>query len=223
MVGMKEARMGLKPAHLKAAIALNALIVVLEIWAIGNGLEQRGIMDFMFYTELSNLFGGVACALCLVGEARELRGSGSCPKAFRLVKYMASCCLLMTFVVVVLVLMPTYNAAGMDGFYLMFCIRELPITHFAGPMLVLISYVLFEADRTMTFRQSLVALIPTLAYAAVAYPCNIAGIWIGPYPFLMVWQMPVWQSILWFVALCLLAAGLAQIPRLIGKKASRAS
>ena len=187
--------MDLKPMHLKFAIALNALIVALEIWAIGNGIEQRGIIDFMFYTELSNIFGGVACALCLVGEVRELRGFGTCPRVFRLIKYAASCCLLMTFFVVVLVLMPTYNAAGYDGFHVMFCVRELPITHFGGPMLVLISYVLFEADRAMTFRQSMVSLLPTLAYAAVAYPCNIAGIWEGPYPFFLVWQMPVWLSI----------------------------
>ena len=215
--------MGLKPTHLKIAMALNALIVVVEVWAIGNGIAQRGIMDLMFYTELSNIFGGVACALCFVGELRELRGAGACPHAFRLAKFAASCCLLMTFVVVVLVLMPTYNAAGMDGFYLMFCIQELPITHFAGPMLVFVSYVVFEAERTMTFRQSMMALVPTLAYAAVAYPCNIAGIWEGPYPFLLVWQMPVWQSVLWFIALCGLALGLAQIPRLVGKKLSRRS
>lgn len=210
-----------KPGYLKAAIAVNAVIVVLEIWAIGNGIEQRGIGDFMFYTELSNLFGGIACALCMGFEIRELRGGEPLPHWAQLVKFAASCCLLMTFFVVVLVLAPTYNAQGYDGYYLMFCVRELPITHLAGPLLVFASYALFEADRSMTFKQSLVGFIPTLAYAAVAYPCNIARIWEGPYPFLLVWNMPVWQSVAWFVALVVLSIALAQIPRLVGKKASR--
>ena len=200
---------------LRLAIALNVLIVVLEIWAIGNGIEQRGIGDFMYYTELSNLFGGVACLLCLIGEVRELRGGQPLARGVRITKYCASCCLLMTFFVVVLILMPTFYAAGLDGFRLMFCVRELPITHFLGPLLVFASYILFEADETMTMRQSLIALVPKLAYAAIAYPCNIARVWEGPYPFLLVWQMPPWQSVLWFLALLVLSFVLAQIPRLV--------
>lgn len=206
--------------YLKPAIALNAIIVLLEIWAVGNGIQQRGVWDFMFYTELSNLFGALACAFCLVGEVREMRGGAPLSKVARLVKFCASSCLLMTFFVVVLVLAPSYYANGQDGFYLLFCVRELPITHFLGPLLVFVSYVLFEADPAMTFRQSLIAIAPTLAYAAVAYPCNIARVWEGPYPFLLVWQMPVWQSVLWFVVLLALSCALAQIPRLVGRKAS---
>lgn len=211
----------IKSGHLKAAVALNAIIVVMEIWAIGNGIEQRGAGDFVFYTELSNLFGGIACAICLGFEVRELRGGTPLPNAARLVKFAATSCLLMTFFVVVLVLAPAYNAQGLDGYYLMFCVRELPVTHFAGPLLVFTSYVLFEADRAMTFKQSLVGFYPTLAYAAVAYPCNIARIWEGPYPFLLVWNMPVWQTVAWFFALVALSIALAQIPRMVGRKASR--
>lgn len=209
--------------RLKPAIALNALVVLLEIWAIGNGVQQRGVADFMYYTELSNIFGGIACAMCLADEIRELRGGAPLSHTAQLAKFCASSCLLMTFFVVVLVLAPAYSANGQNGFYLMFCVRELPITHFLGPLLVFVSYVLFEADRAMTFRQSLVAVLPTIAYAAVAYPCNIARLWEGPYPFFLVWEMPVWQSILWFVALLALSAVLAQIPRLVGRKANRNS
>lgn len=205
------------PMRLKAAIALNALIVALEVWAIGNGVEQRGIGDFMYYTELSNLFGGIACALCLAGEVHALRSGRPLARGLRIAKYCASCCLLMTFFVVVLVLMPSFYAAGLDGFRLMFCVRELPITHFLGPLLVFASYVLFEADRAMTLQQSLIATVPTLAYAVVAYPCNIARLWEGPYPFFLVWEMPVWQSVLWFLALLVLSLALAQVPRLVGR------
>ena len=36
----------------------------------------------------------------------------------------------------------------------------------------------------MSVKGSLIGVVPTLAYAAVAYPCNIARLWDGPYPFL---------------------------------------
>ena len=202
----------------KVAMALNALVVLLELWAIISGLGRRGPETFIFYTALSNMFGCIACSVCLVVEARALRGGPPVPRSARLLKYSASCCLLMTLFVVVIVLAPAYCAAGYNGYYLMFCERELPVTHLLGPLLVFASYVLFEAERPMALRQSLYGLAPTLAYAAVAYPCNIARVWEGPYPFFFVWNMPVWQSVAWFLALCAMAICLCQIPRLIGNK-----
>lgn len=206
---------------IKAAIAFNALIVVLELGAGIYDLGFRGIGALAYYTVLSNLFGGIACAVCLVCEVRELRTGGETPRVARSLKYASACCLLMTFTVVVFVLAPIFCAAGMNGYYLMFCERELPITHFLGPLLVNLSYVLFEADPSMSFRQSFVGFIPTVLYAAVAYPCNILQLWYGPYPFFYVWEMPVWQSVAWFSALCVLAIGLCQIPRLLGRRFAR--
>ena len=223
------------------AIAFNAVIVLLEIWAIGHGFGRRGLSGLMYYTTLSNVFGLFACTVCLVAEIRALRGGHPAskanelyggqptsyddalrgglpvPHAVKMLKYSASCCLLMTLFVVVFVLAPAFNRAGYNGYQLMFLENELLVTHLLGPVLVFASYVLFEANRVMTFRQSVVGFLPTLAYAAVAYPCNIARIWAGPYPFFLVWDMPVWQSIAWFFALCALAAGLCQIPRLVGR------
>ena len=89
-----------------------------------------------------------------------------------------------------------------------------------APLLVAGSYIVFEADRGMSLRQSLVGFVPTLAYAAVAYPCNILRVWDGPYPFFQVWTMPVWMSVLWFVALFMLSFGLCQIPRLLARTRS---
>jgi hypothetical protein len=233
---------------MKIAIALNVLVVALELWAMINGLTRRGPEALIYYTTLSNLFGLIACVVCLVAEIRVLRGessvshsakpledSGSAtlhngshsttplriPRWAMLLKYSSSCCLLMTLCVVVFVLAPAYNAAGYNGYYLMFCERELPVTHLLGPVLVFVSYVLFEADRPITLRQSFYGLLPTLMYAAVAYPCNIARIWEGPYPFFFVWEMHPLHSVAWFFGLCIMAFCLCQVPRLIGNKLSK--
>ena len=93
---------------------------------------------------------------------------------------------------------------------------NVPIS--GAPVIVTASYVIFEADRSMTLHQSLVGFAPTLVYAAVAYPCNIARVWDGPYPFFQVWNMPVWMSVLWFVALFCLSFALCQIPRLLARR-----
>lgn len=43
------------------------------------------------------------------------------------------------------------------------------------------------------------AIIPTILYAVVLIILNAVGAVVGPYPFLMVRNQPIWASILWFV------------------------
>ena len=214
--------MGDARKQLVIAIALNAVVVVAEAWAMWFGIGRHGLAgNFVYYTECSNLFGGIACALCLIAEARALRNGRPLGRWLRWVKYASSCCLLMTLFVVLFVLTPMLYSIDEPGFYLMFVDGAKPVTHLGAPLLVTGSYIAFEADRSMTLRESLVGFAPTLVYAAVAYPCNIMRAWDGPYPFFQVWNMPAWQSVLWFVALFILAFCLCQIPRLAGAAARR--
>ena len=208
------------------AQAVNAVVVVLEAWAIGFGIAERGAGNFVFYTQCSNALGTIACAFCLVYEARLLingRADLVLPRALRWLKYAGACCQLMTFLVVVAILAPMLESIGQPGYYLMFVDGTKPITHLIGPLLVVASYILLEADRQMTLRQSLVGLVPTLVYAAVAYPCNITRAWDGPYPFFQVWNMQAWQSVLWFIALLVTAFALCQIPRLCARRLNRSA
>ena len=200
------------------AIVCNALVILMEVWAISVGISINGMPgNFVYYTQCSNLFGCIVCALCLVAEIRGIRGGTRLTRQLRWAKYAASCCLLMTLTVVALVLAPMIEFTGQPGFYLMFVDGAKPVTHLIAPLVVTGSYVAFEADRSMTLRQSLVGLVPTIAYTAVAYPANIARLWDGPYPFLQVWRMPAWASVFWFVVLLALALGLCQIPRLVAR------
>ncbi len=204
------------------AIFINVLVVLLEIWALVVGISINGVPDnFMYYTQCSNLLGAVACAACLVTEVRALRGGTGPSRLLRWTKYAASCCLLMTLVVVTFVFTPMIEFAGQPGFYLMFVDGAKPVTHLIGPLLVTGSYIAFEADRAMTLRQSLVGLVPTIAYTAVAYPANIARLWDGPYPFFQVWNMPLWTSVLWFVVLLALSFALCQVPRVAARALAR--
>lgn len=203
------------------AIAVNVVVVAFEVWAIWFGVNRHGVAgNFIYYTECSNLFGAVACALCAIAEVRELRGGPALGRIARWVKYAASCCLLMTLFVVTFILTPMLYSINEPGLYLMFVDGAKSVTHLGAPLVVTGSYIAFEADRAMTLKQSLVGFVPTLIYAAVAYPCNILLVWDGPYPFFQVWNMPVWMSVLWFVALFFLSFSLCQIPRLLARKVS---
>ena len=201
------------------AIVVNILVFAFEMWAMYRGIKKNGPFgNFIFYTECSNLFAGIVCAMCAISEVRALRAGVGISQAMRWLKYMASCVLLMTLFVVTFVLVPMLVNAGYPGFSMMYLDGAKPLTHLGAPLIVTISYVLFEADRSMTFKQSLVGFAPTLLYAAVAYPCNILRVWDGPYPFFQVWNMPIWQSILWFIVLFILAFSLCQIPRLLARR-----
>ena len=201
-----------------AAIACNAAVVVLEIWGIIVTISYNGVGGaFIYYTNCANVLAAVACAVCLVGEVRALRGGRGPGRGAAWLKFAGACCLLMTFFVVVFVLVPMLNNAGYDGARLMFTDKARLVTHLIAPLLVVPSYVIFEADRTMTVRQSLVGFYPTLAYAMLAYVCNIARVWDGPYPFFQVYNMELWETLIWFVVLFVLAFGLCQIPRFLSR------
>ena len=211
-------------ARLKCSIALNALVVVLEIIAIGHGVAVHGVAEnFIFYTECSNLMGGIACALCMVAEIHALAAGRAdefeLDRGLCWLKYASCCCLLMTLFVVTVILAPMLNSINRPGYYLMFVDGVKSITHLGAPLLVFASYVLFEADRSMTLKQSLTGFLPTLVYAIVAYACNILRLWDGPYPFFQVYDMPLWMTVLWFIALFILAFGLCQLPRIAGRHA----
>lgn len=208
--------------RLKTAIALNALIIALEAWALWFSMAKNGVIEnYVFYTQCSNLMGAIACLSCLIAEVRQLRGGRPLRRAARWFKFAGVCCTTMTFFVVLFVLLPMMENAGMPGWHYLYVDGSKPITHLVGPVLVFFSYIFLEADRAMTLRESCIGLVFTIVYAIIAYICNYLLLWDGPYPFFQVWNMPLWQTVLWFFALLALAFALCQLPRLLGKRLCR--
>lgn len=58
--------------------------------------------------------------------------------------------------------------------------------HFLSPVIAIAGFLLLEKEPHLSFRMTFFAMIPTLIYAVVLYPLNIAGVVDGPYPFLQV-------------------------------------
>ena len=113
-------------------------------------------------------------------------------------KFMATSCLLLTFLTVVFVLAPM-NGEG--GLYMLLCTSSMLYHHLLNPMAALLSYLLLEREPHLPRSDVRWALLPTLAYAAVILPLNILRVIVGPYPFFEVYHQPVYVSVLWAVGL----------------------
>lgn len=174
---------------------LNLIIVVLEILGFIQGVSLN---MFIYYTNLSNLIALMACLFFLyvsISKKESLRNIAG------IFKYIATCMTSLTFVVVLCILVP------MQGIQMIYQ-GNFVYFHLLCPILMGISFVFFD-DIQLDTNKSLFGLIPTLIYAIIAIVCNLIGVLVGPYPFLMVTKQPVYMSILWCVVVIGLAYGMA--------------
>ena len=191
--------------RLQLSFLINLIIVIMEIITLAMSASNYGFTLFRFYTEDSNIFALIACSLCAYYSLKCLKGhSSAIPLWVKTAKYMATCCLTVTFVVVVCVLAPT---AGPGGYQMMLLQGSMLLHHFLGPVLAFISFVFLEKEPLLPKKYSFYALIPTLIYAVIILILNISHLIVGPYPFLHVYEQPVYITILW----CIIIIGGAYI------------
>jgi len=206
-----------KGRHIAALIA-NIALVVMEIPGMIGSIESHGASMFRFYTQDSNLFALVACAIFVYFAVRNLRrGVYAVPMWVKTVKYMVTCCLMVTFLVVVCVLAPMYGPGSLE--VMLFSDHSLYV-HFLCPLVALISFVFFEGGAPLEKKHVLYALIPTLVYGVVMLALNILRVVHGPYPFLYVYEQPVYMTALWYVAIFLGAYLIAWLIRFANAKLS---
>ena len=185
-----------------AAAAVNAVIVALEIVAFCCNMREGGLPVLRYYTVESNL---LAAFVSLSFVVCFFVGHGQVPRLVTRLRYLTTCCLTVTLLVVVFVLAPL-----MRDYTLWRLLSEgsMLYQHLLCPVLAIFSFTVLERDERLTKRDILFSLIPTALYAAVTIPLNIARVLRGPYPFLLVYEQPVWASCLWIVAIFGLAAAI---------------
>lgn len=195
-------------ARQTASLLFNLAVAVLS--AVGTVLSyaHNGAAMLRFYTVDSNLFAMLACLVYAVFLLRQLTGGKPVPVWAAMAKYMAVCCLGVTFVVVVAVLAPMY---GLQGYRMMLFSGDMLYHHFLCPVLAALSFFLFDRVPLPARRAARIALLPTALYAAVLVLLNLTKAVVGPYPFLMVYRQPVWASCLWCGLILGGAYGLARL------------
>lgn len=181
------------------AISLNFVNLCLEIVGLFLAARAYGWGLFQYYTQLSNMFallvsaGFVAYGICAI-----VFKSNIIPLWLKLLRFMATCCLSVTMIVVFAVLIPMI---GEGGFRLMVLIDSTPYHHLLCPLLSIISFIFFEIKPELKLKHTLIALIPTIVYGAVMFVLNLVRAIVGPYPFLLVYNQPWFVTILWALAL----------------------
>lgn len=194
-----------------AAAAVHAVIIALEIVAVCHNIREGGLAIFRYYTVESNVLAALVSLAYLVCF---FVGRGQVPRAIARLRYYATCCLTVTFLVVVTVLAPLLHT-----FWSLLLNGSMLYQHLLCPVLSIVSLTVFERDGRLTRRDIFFSLIPTGLYAAVTLPLNTARVMRGPYPFLLVHEQPVWASVLWVVVIFSLALGIgaglffATVPR----------
>ena len=177
------------------SIVLNLAVVLMEPVAIRMSWEAVGNQTFTFYTENSNIFSAVICLLVVLTQLRGLVTGRPLPRWVKTLKFIAACCLTMTFLTVVLVLAPYYPEQG--GVVFLLTESSMLYHHLLNPLCVFVSFVFLERDPKLPARCIPLALVPTVLYGSVALWANIRRLIVGPYPFLMVYEQTPAQSVLW--------------------------
>ena len=107
------------------------------------------------------------------------------------VKYMATCTVSLTFIVVIFVLIPL---AGFDSAVDKLFAEAKLYHHFLCPLVACLSFVTLEKEPELQFKDTLYALIPTAVYAVIMTVLNILRIVEGPYPCFKVYEQSVFMS-----------------------------
>ena len=137
-------------------------------------LAAIGLYSLKYFTVLSNLLLGAASLVYAVCLVRFLRHDAPIPSWAHKLKFAATVAVGVTFMTVMLFLGPTM------GYAMMFVGANLWF-HLVLPVLAIVEFVFFDVWRSLSFRQSLLGVLPTLLYG-IAYCANILLNGVGEWP-----------------------------------------
>lgn len=186
-------------ARIVLSILLNLCIVRWEPVAIRMTWEAVGTQTFTFYTENSNVFAFFVCLVVVVCQLVCLFTGRQLPRWVKALKFIAACCLTMTFLTVVFVLAPYYPEQG--GVVFLLTESSMLYHHLLNPLCAFVSFVFLEREPKLPAWCIPLALVPTVLYGSVALWANYNRLLVGPYPFLMVYEQTLPQTVLWCAAI----------------------
>ena len=198
------------------ALALNLCLVILEIKGMIIRLSRYGHFGFEYYTQDSNLLMLIVSALACFFLARKIIFKIELPRWLSLAKLTATVALLLTFLIVCFVLAP--GVGFPFGYRLMLFTGAMYYTHFVCPILAILSFCFFEKHDLSRKNDAFLAIIYTLVYGIVLIFLNIIHVVNGPYPFLMVYEQPVWATLLWAIAILGGVYGLSVLLKFLRKR-----
>lgn len=183
------------------AICVQLAVVIMEIIAISVSGQRQGTRMFIYFTELSNIFGGLVCLAYACFLIAQLKSGKAIPEYMKILRFVSAGALALTFFTVIFVLAPIAGSKpdySMKESYIAYLTYEsMIVTHTLGPITVILSFLFLDDFAADNFKKVFFGIIPTVLYVIVSVTMNVLKIWVGPYPFLHVYEQPVWASIMW--------------------------
>lgn len=203
---------------LRTALFLHIVLVVLEMIDTNYAYGQRGLGMLIHYTEDSNLLclivsalftlvmlpiifkgqtNGFVSTFLMRNYKKDETKKVTIPKGLLLARYVTTCCLLVTFIVVLVVLGPE------DGYHAMLLEGTHIINHVGAPLLSLYIFLVLETEprQTLPSWAPMAAVLTTVAYAIPVLVLNMTKLYVGPYAFFHVYEQPRWKTIFWLVVI----------------------
>ncbi len=198
--------MGKKQRIIKLlTLCVNVILAVMEalgLFLMVELFKSYNLHPFgwiQYYTQLSNIFSMLAALFVAFFAARDLiKNTDSTPNIIRIFKFSSACCLTQTLLVTMFVLAPM---GMMGGFVPIMFEGPNLYHHFLCPIISVLSLVILEKGEKLTLKHCFYTLVPTLIYGVVAVVFNLLKVWHGPYPFLYVYEQPLYMSIIWAVVI----------------------
>ena len=179
-----------KRNKLVVALIVNIVIVVFETVAVFQSVFNHKLGVFKFYTEDSNYLALVISAIFCVSAIVAITNKANIPKWVHFLRYTASVCLTLTFIVILCLLSPMYP----DNFiYWMFTGSGI-FHHTICPLTSFVSFVIFENYHKLKKKSIFLSLIPTIIYGITCIILNLTHQLLGPYPFFYVYALPWYVS-----------------------------
>ena len=187
------------------SLIVNVILVIMEFIGLVLMVELYKSYNlhpfgwFKYYTQLSNIFSMLAALTVAIFTARDLiKNTDSTPEIVRLIKFSSACCLTETLLVTMFVLAPM----GMMGGFIPIMFEGPNLYHhFLCPIVSVLSLCILERGEKITLRHCVYSMVPNLIYGVAAVVLNLTKVWHGPYPFLYVYEQPVYMSIIWAVVI----------------------
>ena len=155
----------------KKALLCNATMVILELIGFGLYIRNNRFIPIEYYTIDSNL-------LLLLSSIIFILFFKTKRKEIQDLRFMATCSLAVTILVVTFILIPMANF----NFKALMLENEFLIFHCLCPIISTISYVFYEKRSTKEY----LGLLFTAVYSIVLITLNLTSVVVGPYPFLKI-------------------------------------
>ncbi len=185
---------------------LDVLIVIFGCLGTYIEIHENTIVMLTYYTIDSNILMAAACMLDIYYQVRAGKGE-TVPKWIKKVKFLGVCCMSITFLVVFCVLAPQ---GGIVGYCRSFFEGALKYQHFLCPLLAIVGFFVVDSKQEAVDKTTAkLSLIPTVCYAIATTTGNIIKVMHGPYPFLYVYEQPIYMSVLWAIIILGMAYGIS--------------